>query len=221
MAKLYFYYSAMNAGKSTSLLQAAYNYEERGMRVLLYAPMIDDRTGTGVISSRIGLSREVVAFDGDFDLFADIKKQHESDTVSCVFLDESQFMTPAQVLQLTLVCDQLKIPVLCYGLRTDFQGEPFEGSKYLMAWAEQLSEIKTVCPSGKKATMNARLDENGDRVWEGEQVDIGHHYIALSRKEFQLDRVSPIGYQPPGDGESEKKAANIVDRSADPTSALQ
>jgi len=103
------------------------------MRVLLYTPMIDDRSRTGVISSRIGLSREVVAFDGDFDLFADIKKQHESDTVSCVFLDESQFMTPAQVLQLTLVCDQLKIPVLCYGLRTDFQGEPFEGSKYLLA----------------------------------------------------------------------------------------
>jgi len=103
MAKLYFYYSAMNAGKSTSLLQAAYNYEERGMRVLLYTPLIDDRAGSGVISSRIGLSREVVAFDRDFDLFVDIKKQHDSNTVSCVFLDESQFLTPAQVLQLTLV----------------------------------------------------------------------------------------------------------------------
>ena len=198
MAKLYFYYSAMNAGKSTSLLQAAYNYEERGMRVLLYTPMIDDRSGTGVISSRIGLSREVVAFDSDFDLFADIEKQHEADTVSCVFLDESQFMTPAQVIQLTLVCDQLKIPVLCYGLRTDFQGEPFEGSKYLLAWADTLGEIKTICHSGKKATMNARLDADGNRVFEGEQVSIGHHYISLSRKEFDLERVSPVEYRRPG-----------------------
>jgi len=195
MAKLYFYYSAMNAGKSTSLLQAAYNYEERGMRVLLYTPLIDDRAGSGVISSRIGLSREVVAFDRDFDLFVDIKKQHDSNTVSCVFLDESQFLTPAQVLQLTLVCDQLKIPVLCYGLRTDFQGEPFEGSKYLLAWADTLGEIKTICHSGKKATMNARLDADGNRVLEGEQVSIGHHYISLSRKEFDLEQVSPVGYR--------------------------
>ena len=195
MAKLYFYYSAMNAGKSTALLQAAYNYEERGMQVLLYTPMIDDRVGTGVIASRIGLSREVVAIGDDFDLFVDIKKRHEANEVSCVFLDESQFLTPAQVLQLTLVCDQLKIPVLCYGLRTDFQGEPFEGSKYLLAWADTLGEIKTICHSGKKATMNARLDAEGNRVFEGEQVSIGHHYISLSRKEFNLEQVSPVGYR--------------------------
>ena len=221
MAKLYFYYSAMNAGKSTTLLQAAYNYRERGMNVLLYTPSLDDRVGQGVIGSRIGLESPAEAFGCEFDLFVDIRDKQATEKISCIFVDEAQFLTAKQVMQLTFVVDRLGIPVLCYGLRTDFQGEPFEGSKYLMAWAEQLSEIKTVCPSGKKATMNARLDENGDRVWEGEQVDIGHHYIALSRKEFQLDRVSPIGYQPPGDGESEKKAANIVDRSADPTSALQ
>jgi thymidine kinase len=195
MAKLYFYYSAMNAGKSTSLLQAAYNYEERGMRVLLYTPVIDDRDGTGNIASRIGLSREAVTFNQDFDLYEDIRCETESSKVACVFLDESQFLTPAQVLQLTLVCDRLKIPVLCYGLRTDFQGEPFEGSKYLLAWADVLGEIKTICHSGKKAIMNARLDAEGNRVFEGEQVSIGHHYISLSRSEFDLERVSKVGYR--------------------------
>jgi thymidine kinase len=195
MAKLYFYYSAMNAGKSTSLLQAAYNYEERGMRVLLYTPVIDDRAGKGTIASRIGLSRDAVAFNHDFDLYEDVKREHQTSEVSCVFLDESQFLTPAQVLQLTLICDRLKIPVLCYGLRTDFQGEPFEGSKYLLSWADTLGEIKTICHSGKKATMNARLDADGNRVFEGEQVSIGHHYISLSRSEFNLERVSKIGYK--------------------------
>ncbi|MCL4159462.1 UNVERIFIED_CONTAM: hypothetical protein GTU68_066167 [Idotea baltica] len=157
MAKLYFYYSAMNAGKSTTLLQAAYNYEERGMRVLLYTPKLDHRAGEGIVASRIGLERAAVAFDTDFDLYEDIKTEHKNSPVSCVFLDESQFLTPAQVLQLTIVCDRLRIPVLCYGLRTDFRGEPFEGSKYLLAWADSLGEIKTICHSGKKATMNARL----------------------------------------------------------------
>ena len=221
MAKLYFYYSAMNAGKSTTLLQAAYNYRERGMNVLLYTPSLDDRAGEGVIGSRIGLESPAEAFGREFDLFVDIRDKQAKEKISCIFVDEAQFLTAEQVMQLTFVVDRLGIPVLAYGLRTDFQGEPFEGSKYLMAWAEQLSEIKTVCPSGKKATMNARLDENGDRVWEGEQVDIGHHYIALSRKEFQLDRVSPIGYKPPADGESAKKVAKVVDRSVDPTPAVQ
>ena len=114
-----------------------------------------------------------------------------------MLIDEAQFLTAKQVLQLTLICDQLSIPVLAYGIRTDFCGEPFEGSKYLLSWAEELIEIKTVCPSGKKATMNARLDAEGNRVWEGEQVDIGHHYISLSRKEFELVKVSPIDYTPP------------------------
>jgi len=199
MAKLYFYYSAMNAGKSTTLLQAAYNYEERGMRVLLYTPIIDDRAGVGTISSRIGLKREAYAFPNDFDLFVHIQEEQQESPLACVFVDEAQFLSAKQVLQLTLVCDRLGIPVLCYGLRTDFQGEPFEGSKYLLAWADSLGEIKTICHSGKKATMNARLDENGQRVFSGEQVSIGLNYVALSRKEFELDQVSPVGYQPPND----------------------
>ncbi len=196
MAKLYFYYSAMNAGKSTTLLQAAHNYEERGMRVLLFSPRIDDRAGVGMITSRIGLQRPSLDFDFEFDLFEHIGREHATNPVSCVFMDEAQFLTPAQVLQLTLVCDRLGIPVLCYGLRTDFRGEPFDGSKYLLAWADVLGEVKTICHSGKKATMNARLDAEGNRIVEGEQIAIGLNYIAVSRKEFELDKVSPIGYRP-------------------------
>ena len=195
MAKHYFYYSAMNAGKSTTLLQAAHNYEERGMRVLLFSPRIDDRAGVGRITSRIGLQRPSLDFDFEFDLFEHIGREHATNPVSCVFMDEAQFLTPAQVLQLTLVCDRLGIPVLCYGLRTDFRGEPFDGSKYLLAWADVLGEVKTICHSGKKATMNARLDAEGNRIVEGEQIAIGLNYVAVSRKEFELDKVSPIGYQ--------------------------
>lgn len=194
MAKLYFYYSAMNAGKSTTLLQAAYNYEEQGMKVLLFTPVIDDRSGVGNISSRIGLEREAYAFSPEFDLFEHIRRQSETTKISCVFMDECQFLTAKQVLQLTLVCDRLKIPVLCYGLRSDFRGEPFEGSKYLLTWADELGEIKTICTSGKKAIMNARVDADGDRVLEGDQIAIGHNYISLSRKEFDLVKVSPIDY---------------------------
>lgn len=196
MAKLYFYYSAMNAGKSTTLLQSAYNYEERGMKVLLFTPNVDDRSGVGKIASRIGLQREALAFSDDFDLFKQVQSEstNSDKPVSCVLVDESQFLTPKQVLQLTMVCDKLNVPVLCYGIRTDFRGEPFEGSKYLLAWADELTEIKTICHSGKKATMNARMDADGNRVWEGEQIQIGTNYISVSRKEFQLQRVSPIGY---------------------------
>ena len=197
MAKLYFYYSAMNAGKSTTLLQAAHNYEERGMRVLLFTPIIDDRAGEGMIASRIGLRRDAFAFKQDFDLFVHVRDEQKKSAVSCVFVDEAQFLTAKQVLQLSLVCDRLGIPVLCYGLRTDFRGEPFEGSKYLLAWADELGEIKTICHTGKKATMNARLDPSGERVVEGEQIAIGLNYVALSRKQFELEKVSPIGYQPP------------------------
>ena len=199
MAKLYYYYSAMNAGKSTTLLQSAHNYEERGMRVLLFTPQLDDRYGAGEITSRIGLHREAIAFRRDHDLYRHVRDEHSAKTVHCVLIDEAQFLTAKQVLQLTLVCDRLDIPVLAYGIRTDFCGEPFEGSKYLLAWAEDLIEIKTVCPSGKKATMNARLDSDGERVWEGAQVEIGHHYLAMSRKEFDLARVSPVGYESPLD----------------------
>ena len=187
----------MNAGKSTTLLQSAHNYEERGMKVLLYTPIIDDRDEIGTISSRIGLRRQALGFANDFDLFQDIRDENDSDPVGCVLVDEAQFLTAAQVLQLTLVADRLSIPVLCYGIRTDFQGEPFEGSKYLLAWADELTEIKTICHSGKKATMNARLDADGNRIWEGAQIDIGTHYVALSRREFQLDKVSPVNYTAP------------------------
>ena len=192
MAKLYFYYSAMNAGKSTTLLQSAHNYEERGMNVLLFTPNIDDRSGVGVISSRIGLSRDAVAFSKEDDLFIKIRHFASDEKVSCVLVDEAQFLEAQQVLQLTMVADKLSIPVLCYGLRTDFQGEPFEGSKYLLAWADEMIEIKTICHSGRKATMNARVDADGNRVWEGEQIEIGTNYISLSRKEFHLERVSPV-----------------------------
>jgi len=196
MAKLYFYYSAMNAGKSTTMLQAAHNYHERGMRTLIYAPLIDDRHGIGQITSRIGLTAPAIVLPTDHDLYEDVKQRHREKPVHCVLIDEAQFLTAKQVLQATKVCDLIGIPVLCYGIRTDFQGEPFEGSKYLLSWAEEISEIKTVCRSGRKATMNARLDEQGERVWEGQQVDVGHHYLAMSRKEFQLERVSPVAQRP-------------------------
>ena len=195
MAKLYFYYSAINAGKSTTLLQSAHNYEERGMSVMLFTPNVDDREGVGTISSRIGLRREVIGFGGECDLFQVVRDQQTLSKTDCVLVDEAQFLTPTQVLQLTMVCDQLDIPVLCYGIRTDFRGEPFPGSKYLLAWAEDLIEIKTVCRTGKKATMNARLDGDGNPVVEGDQIDIGHHYIALSRREFDLPSKTPVPYE--------------------------
>ena len=150
MAKLYFYYAAMNAGKSTTLLQAAHNYEERGMDVLLYTPVIDDRDGVGSITSRLGLSREVNAFNADFDLFIDIRTRHEQAPIGCVFVDEAQFLSAEQVLQLSLVADHLSVPVLCYGLRTDFQGEPFEGSKYLPAGLTSWAKSKRSVTAARK-----------------------------------------------------------------------
>jgi thymidine kinase len=208
MAKLYFYYSAMNAGKSTTLLQSAHNYEERGMKVLIFTPNIDDRCSVGTVASRIGLKREACSITKDDDLFlqvrnANAKEQASGSKISCVLVDEAQFLTPTQVLQLTLVADQLTIPVLCYGIRTDFRGEPFEGSIYLLAWADELIEIKTICHSGKKATMNARIDAEGNRVLQGEQIQIGTNYVSLSRKEFELHRVTPIEYEIPQETEPE------------------
>ncbi|MBL4758942.1 MAG: thymidine kinase [Rhizobiales bacterium] len=149
MAKLYFYYSAMNAGKTTTLLQSAHNYRERGMRVAILTPRLDDRAGAGVVASRIGLRAEGMAFDRDNDL----QRWAEQDLASngpmgCLLVDEAQFLTRAQVWQLSEVVDQLRIPVLCYGLRTDFRGELFEGSQYLLAWADEMQEIKTICHSG-------------------------------------------------------------------------
>ena len=197
MAKLYFYYSAMNAGKSTTLLQSAHNYEERDMRTLLFTPKLDDRFGEGRITSRIGLDRDCEIFTSDDDLYVWTAHEHQRENVSCVLVDEAQFLSPKQVLQLTLVVDKLKIPVLCYGLRSDFRGEPFPGSAYLLAWSDEMTEIKTICKSGKKAIMNARLDESGNRVTEGDQISIGLNYEAQARDVFELDKVSPIGYQIP------------------------
>ena len=197
MAKFYFYYAAMNAGKSTNLLQSAHNYEERYMKTIIFTPKLDDRYGVGKVASIIGLDREAEIFEGEDDLYVWTAHEHQREKLSCVLVDEAQFLSPKQVLQLTLIVDKLKIPVLCYGLRTDFRGEPFPGSVYLMAWADELVELKTICKSGKKATFNARLDEDGNRVTEGDQVSIGLNYEAQARDIFELDKVSPIDYKIP------------------------
>jgi thymidine kinase len=188
MAKLYFYYSAMNAGKSTVLLQSAYNYEERGMAVLLMAPAIDERFGAGKIHSRIGLSADAVSFTPEFNLFNYVRDELSRNVkLKCVLIDEAQFLTKAQVLELTDVVDTLNLPVLTYGIRSDFQGEPFPGSLYLLTLADNLVEIKTVCHCGRKATMNTRIDEQGQSVKIGDQIQIGGNekYIAMCRKHFK------------------------------------
>jgi thymidine kinase len=188
MAKLYFYYSAMNAGKTTTLLQSAHNYRERGMRVALLTPRLDHRAGAGVVASRIGLQAEATAFDADTDLQVLIVRDLAAQgRLGCVLVDEAQFLSRAQVWQLSEVVDQLRIPVLCYGLRTDFRGELFEGSQYLLAWADEMQEIKTICHSGKKATMTVRVDESGFAVQDGPQVEIGGNdrYVSVSRAEFK------------------------------------
>ena len=188
MAKLYFYYSAMNAGKTTTLLQSAHNYRERGMRVAILTPRLDDRAGSGVVASRIGLRSDAVAFKADTDLQQLIGRDIAAHgKLGCVLVDEAQFLSRAQVWQLSEVVDELRIPVLCYGLRTDFRGELFEGSQYLLAWADEMQEIKTICHSGKKATMTVRVDESGFAVQDGPQVEIGGNdrYVSVSRAEFK------------------------------------
>lgn len=188
MAKLYFYYSTMNAGKSTALLQAAYNYKERGMDVILFTPAIDTRYQAGHIHSRIGLYAEAVPFDEQFHFFDYVFSQkHANSKVKCVLIDESQFLTKEQVMQLTDVVDTLDLPVLAYGLRSDFQGEPFVGSLYLLILADTISEIKTICHCGRKAIVNARIDEKGLILRAGNQIQIGGNesYIALCRKHFK------------------------------------
>ena len=188
MAKLYFYYSAMNAGKTTTLLQSAHNYRERGMRVLILTPRLDDRAGSGTVASRIGLKATGHAFQRGDDLEQAIRLDiAEHGRLDCVLVDEAQFLSKAQVWQLSEVVDALRVPVLCYGLRTDFRGELFEGSQYLLAWADELSEIKTICHSGKKATMTVRVDDAGRAVQQGPQVEIGgnERYVSVSRAEFK------------------------------------
>jgi thymidine kinase len=188
MAKLYFYYSAMNAGKTTTLLQSAYNYHERGMRTLILTPALDNRYGEGVVASRIGLKANARRFGADENLLelvqADIAVHGP---LHCVFVDEAQFLTKSQVWQISDVVDRLNVPVLAFGLRTDFRGELFEGSRYLLAWADNLEEIKTICHTGRKATMVVRVDEHGRAVTEGPQVEIGGNdrYVSVSRAEFK------------------------------------
>jgi len=186
MAQLYFYYSAMNAGKSTALLQSSYNYRERGMRTLAYTAEIDTRFGSGRISSRIGLSSPAKLYNNETSLFSEIGTEHLKEPIDCVLLDESQFLTREQVKALANVVDLLDIPVLCYGLRTDFRGELFTGSHYLLAWADKLVELKTVCHCGRKASMVLRLDENGTPFKEGEQVQVGGNesYVSVCRKHY-------------------------------------
>lgn len=187
MAKLYFYYSSMNAGKSTALLQSSYNYRERGMNTLVLAPKLDDRCGVGKVSSRIGLETEATTFEPKDDLLEIVNNAIEDKPLHCVLIDEAQFLTKDQVFQLGEVTDQQNIPVLAYGLRTDFQGEPFEGSKYLLAWSDNLKELKAICECGTKATMVIRLDEGGNVVTHGSQVEIGGNdrYISMCRKHFK------------------------------------
>ena len=188
MAKLYFYYAAMNAGKSTVLLQSSHNYRERGMQTLLFTPAIDTRYQSGTIFSRIGLSQPALTFQKEDDLYALVNEYVQSgQCYACVFIDEAQFLTRAQVTQLTMITDELAIPVLAYGLRTDFLGELFPGSQYLLAWADELVEIKTICHCGRKATMNLRINEEGHAIREGEQVLIGGNeaYVSTCRLHFR------------------------------------
>jgi len=187
MAKLYFYYSSMNAGKSTSLLQSSYNYRERGMNTLVLAPELDDRYGVGRVASRIGLETPATTFRPEDNLAQTVAAAHANEPIHCVLIDEAQFLTKQQVLELTDVTDTMNIPVLAYGLRTDFRGEPFEGSKYLLAWSDNLKELKAICHCGSKATMVVRLDEHGNAIQEGAQIEIGGNdrYVSMCRKHFK------------------------------------
>lgn len=186
MAKLYFYYASMNAGKSTTLLQADFNYRERGMGTMLYTAAVHDRSGHGVIDSRIGLAAKANAYDAGTDIRAEVEAEIKRRQVDCLLLDEAQFLTRPQVLQLASICDELDIPVLAYGLRTDFQGQLFEGSGALLALADVLVELKAICECGRKATMNLRVDEQGRAVRAGMQTEIGgnERYTALCRRHF-------------------------------------
>ena len=187
MAKLYFSYSTMNAGKSTVLLQASHNYGERGMKTMLFTAELDNRSKVGNISSRIGLSEKASTFNNNDNLFYSVEERLKKDKISCVFVDEAQFLTEKQVWELSDVVEILNIPVMCFGLRTDFQGKLFEGSSSLLAIADELKEIKTICHCGKKANMVVRVDSNGKVLKEGAQIEIGGNekYISLCRKHWK------------------------------------
>ena len=218
MAKLYFNYSSMNAGKTTVLLQSAHNYRERGLTPVLFTPKLDDRFGEGWIKSRIGLQAKATIFTADDDLFEATRTKLEDRSIHCVLVDEAQFLSRDQVYQLSEIVDRLNIPVLCFGLRTDFQGELFEGSKYLLAWADQLTEIKTICHTGRKANMVVRVDDEGYALKEGAQVEIGgnERYVSVSRAEFKkvfiggqrIKFIEPIAADSEDESDSDSEQAN-------------
>lgn len=187
MAKLYFHYSTMNAGKSTALLQASYNYIERGMQTLLLTARLDDRAGPGKIASRIGISAAATCFTSETDMFDLCKNRLESGPFDCVFVDEAQFLSEAHVWQLARAVDDLGLPVMCYGLRVDFRGQLFPGSAALLALADEMREVRTICHCGKKATMVVRLGANGQPLREGAQVQIGGNetYLSLCRRHWR------------------------------------
>lgn len=186
MAKLYFYYASMNAGKSTTLLQADFNYRERGMATMLWTAAFDHRGGDAAIASRIGLAADAHRYQPDTDLWARVTAANVVEPLACVLVDEAQWLSPEQVWQLARVADEAHIPVLCYGLRTDFRGQLFPGSAALLGIADALIELKAVCHCGRKATMNLRIDESGGAVREGAQVEVGGNdrYVALCRRHF-------------------------------------
>ena len=190
MAKLYFYYASMNAGKSTTLLQADFNYRERGMETMLWTAALDDRYGAGQITSRIGLLAEAHKFDPESDLWAAVSEEHRQRPLACVLIDEAQFLSKDQVFALARLADEADIPVLCYGLRTDFAADLFPGSAALLGIADALVELKAVCECGRKATMNLRVDAAGRAVVEGAQTEIGGNdrYIAMCRRHFMAKR---------------------------------
>ncbi|MBQ58898.1 thymidine kinase [bacterium] len=187
MAKLYFNYSTMNAGKSTSLLQASHNYHERGMQTYLMTAKMDTRAGKGKIASRIGIEENSDTFSPQEDLFEKIKNKLKKEDISCIFLDEAQFLTKDQVWALARAVDDLGVPIMCYGLRVDFMGELFPGSAALLALADEMREIRTICHCGKKATMVVRLDSTGKAMTAGDQVQIGGNetYLSLCRKHYR------------------------------------
>ncbi len=196
MAKLYFHYSTMNAGKSTLLLQAAYNYRERGMTPYLITAQLDDRAGFGRIASRIGIDAEADTFAPDEDMFAKLEARRAEGPVACVFIDESQFLSHTQVWQLARAVDDLNVPIMCYGLRTDFQGNLFPGSSALLALADEMREARTICYCGKKATMVVRKDAGGRALIGGAQVQVGGNetYVALCRRHWREETGDEAPY---------------------------
>lgn len=215
MANLYFNYSSMNAGKTTVLLQSAHNYRERGLNPMLFKPKLDDRYGKGWVKSRIGLQARATIFTPEDDLYEITRERLEKQSIHCILVDEAQFLKREQVYQLTEVVDRLNIPVMCFGLRTDFQGELFEGSQYLLAWADRLTEIRTICHTGRKATMVVRVDDKGYAIKEGAQVEIGgnERYVSVSRAEFKNvfvggQKIKFIEQVQPANSDDEDEAEN-------------